>query len=129
MEKFLFVVLIFLSFSLSFGSFLFFTELNVEFPEEMYETLGTKSFLVKYFTLFENERQKGIIFSGWIFLPTSQSEKFVELRVEGKEETHTFKVKTRRDGFYLVIPPHLLIVPKEAKIFLEEYEIGSDPVD
>jgi len=113
--------------SISFGSFLYLVPLSVDFPEELYESTGTRSFLVKYFTLFEDEFQKGIVFSGWIFSPSDQATTTVEVKLEGKGEQHSFFVEAIREGFYLVIPPHLLVFPKDLKVFIGKYEVGGEP--
>jgi len=113
--------------SISFGDFLYLVPLSVDFPEELYESTGTRSFLVKYFTLFEDEFQKGIVFSGWIFSPSDQATTTVEVKLEGKGEQHSFFVEAIREGFYLVIPPHLLVFPKDLKVFIGKYEVGGEP--
>ncbi|AJG41261.1 MULTISPECIES: hypothetical protein [Thermotoga] len=124
MRKILFLTICTLV-SLSFGSFLYLKELSVEFPEELYKTIGTRSFLVKYFTLFEDETQKGIVFSGWIFSPNTQTTSTLDIKLENEKEVHVFSIKTTRKGFYLIIPPHLLIFPKNLKVFIDGYEIGG----
>ncbi|PLV55814.1 hypothetical protein [Thermotoga sp. SG1] len=128
MRKLALFLLLFL-FSHAFSALILFEKVDVDFPEDLYKTVGTRSFLVKYFTLFESEEQRGLILSGWIFSPTDQASTTVEIRVESGNEFHVFKVETEKEGFYSVIPPCLLIVPKGAKIFLGKYEIGGDIVD
>jgi len=123
----LILLIVFVLLSISFGSFLYLVPLSVDFPEELYESTGTRSFLVKYFTLFEDEFQKGIVFSGWIFSPSDQATATVEVKLEGEKEQHSFSVEAKRKGFYLVIPPHLLVFPKDLKVFIGKYEVGGEP--
>ena len=125
MERLAFLMM-FLFLSSVFGSFLLLEKVDIDFPEELYKTVGTRSFLVKYFTLFESEEQKGLILSGWIFSPTAQATPTIEIRVEDEKECHVFEIETKREGFYFVIPPHFLIAPEGAKIFLGKYEIEGD---
>lgn len=126
MRRSLILLIVSVLLSISLGSFLYLVPLSMDFPEEIYESTGTRSFLVKYFTLFEDEFQKGIVFSGWIFSPSDQASTTVEVKIEGEKEQHNFSVEVKREGFYLVIPPHLLVFPKHLKVFIGKYEVGGE---
>lgn len=105
------------------GGFIFLKELNVSFPEEMYKFAGTKTFIVRFFVLFGDEKELGIVFNGSFFAPHIQSLDRFTLKVETGESVHTFFLQPTRKGFYFAIGDHLLIVPKGSKVFLENQEI------
>lgn len=123
MKRIFLGVALVLSASVCLGAFVFLKELNVDFPEEVYSLTGTKTLIVKFFLLFSDEEDVGIVFSASFFAPHLQTLERLTLRVETERSVHTFFLQPMRKGFYFVVKDHLLIVPKGSRVFLENQEI------
>lgn len=98
-----------------------------ELPDNLFQYEGTKSNMVYYLKLFENDQEKGYIIKGWYFTPKSAIET-TKILIRFNNEEHNYTITTLKKGNYSIIPSFLIICPKNATVIIGNYEIDKKQV-
>ncbi|AEH51418.1 protease complex subunit PrcB family protein [Pseudothermotoga thermarum] len=113
----------FLLFGVTLMGFVYYAPVEVVFPSEYYQSVGTRSFNVQYMIL-SKENEIVLLLKAWRFAPALVSTDVFDVQIVGPNFVHSFEIKGKRRNFYIDLPQHLFILPKEtSKILVSGLEV------
>ncbi|HEY8541897.1 MAG TPA: protease complex subunit PrcB family protein [Pseudothermotoga sp.] len=106
---------------------IYYTPVEFAFPQELYQSIGSKSANFQYMILSKSE-QIVLLLKGWLFTPVQISEtKSFKVRVIAQDFDGEIELPAKKSGIYTYMVQHLLILPKGvSKVIVGGYEISLD---
>lgn len=120
-----FILAIVLFGAMCMAEMIYYTPAEFIFPEESYQSIGSRSANFQYIILSKSE-QIVLLLKGWLFTPVQITEvKPFKVKIVAENFDSEIELPAKKSGIYTYMIQHLLILPRQVnKIIVGGYEIS-----